>query len=98
MRPALALLFALACAHAPPPAPVAPDTRPAIRGMVGESVSHLHARIVTRSCTGMEPEGLVMESERILFACVMQERRPLIACEADACDKLRMLTRQWAVR
>jgi hypothetical protein len=100
VRPAiLCLLLALACVHAPPPpAPVAPDTRPTIRGMPDESVAHLHARIVARSCTGEEQEELVMGAERIMFACVMLAHKPLIECEALACDRLRMTTRQWASR
>jgi hypothetical protein len=69
----LAFLFVFGCASSRPvpvPASVpAEPPRPAIFGVVGETVGHLHARILSRACAGAEFEHLVAQVESFVAAC-----------------------------
>lgn len=84
------------CAHTEGSRPATAAQRPTIRGMAGESPSHLLARIVVAACTGTEEEPLIAQAQLLMSECV--QLRLIAECEADACDKLRLQTKMWAAR
>lgn len=89
----LAFLFVVGCAHVAPPLPPAPAPRgppiAAILGEPGETVSHLHARIIVRACTGDDGSSeLADRVERFVLACVASDTAAP-QCEEKACTALR---------
>jgi hypothetical protein len=89
----LAFLFVFgACATAhplPAPAVSAPEPqRPGILGDPGETVSHLHARIIVRACSGTEIGDLADAVERIVLECVAAGTYAP-ECEETACRRVR---------